>query len=218
MKTMEQPAPAAASQQEEHRAQGVEKKPPAFCRQSTCSSCALDGKTTCRQGCGEVLDFMIPALVFFIPFAGGLIIERAWIWLAVWVALAVPYFIYFQALLVCCRCPHYNTDKPFLTCHAAFGLPKIPRYNPTPLTRAGRLFFYAYLTLVILYPFPFFVVAGQWFLLVIAACALFSWVWFVSRRLCVQCINLFCPFNRLPESPRQKWNELNPVEPNPRRQ
>jgi hypothetical protein len=188
--------------------ESVGKNTPSFCSQPTCADCGLQGKTTCRQGCGDVLDFMIPATMFLIPFIGGMVVEGYWTALTVWGVLAAPYFVYFQARLVCRRCPHYNSDKMVLTCHAAFGLPKIPKYNPSPTTRGERFFLYAYLIVLFLYPFPFFLLSRQWLLIVVTGWALFSMVWFVQRRLCVQCINLFCPFNRLPADMKAKWNAL----------
>ncbi len=173
---------------------------PEFCPRETCSDCSLDGRLNCHQGPGEIADFMIPAATFFIPFIGSMILMEQWLALAVWTGLAATFFSYFQQKLVCCRCPHYANPGFFLKCHAAFGLPKIPRYNPRPLGRAGWTFLMAWFAVLFLYPFPFLIIAGQWLLLAVTGWALFSWVWFVQRRLCIQCINTFCPFNRLPRS------------------
>jgi hypothetical protein len=176
--------------------------PPGFCPKASCSSCDLDGRLNCHQGAGDIADFMIPAAMYFIPFIGGMVVMKQWEALIVWGALAAVFFSYFQQKLVCCRCPHYAGRGFFLSCHAAFGLPKIPKYNPRPLGRAGWLFLMAWLAILFLYPFPFLVLARQWLLLAITGGALFSWVWFVGRRLCVRCVNVFCPFNRLPQAAR----------------
>jgi len=181
---------------------------PEFCPQKNCSGCALDGRLNCHQGPGEIADFMLPAAMFFIPFIGGMIVMGQWQALIVWAGLAAVFFSYFQQKLVCCRCPHYAGRGFFLKCHAAFGLPKIPKYNPRPLGRAGRAFLTAWFAVLFLYPFPFLAMARQWLLLVITGWALFSWIWFVQRGLCVKCINVFCPFNRLPQT---GWAELRKI-------
>ena len=178
--------------------------PLAICPQDDCSSCDLDGALNCRQGLGDVADFMIPAAMFFVPCIGSMVVMGYWQALAIWAGFAIVFFTYIQQKLVCCRCPHYAGQGHFLKCHAAFGLPKIPKYTPRPLGRVGQILLMACFAVLFLFPFPFLIMARRWLLLIITGWALFSWIWFVHRRLCVRCINLFCPFNRLPQALQTK--------------
>ncbi|MFH1022073.1 MAG: hypothetical protein V1809_01630 [Planctomycetota bacterium] len=183
----------------------------AFCGNSVCGGCSVEGRFTCRQNFGDVVDFMAPATLYFLPAIGGMIAGGWGQALAIWGALAAAFFLYVQQKLVCCRCPHYAGSKPFLTCHAAFGLPKFPRYSPRPLGRAGRIFLYAYSAVLFLWPFPLLAMSGQWLLFSVTGGALLSWVWFVQRRLCTRCINLFCPFNRVPQPLRNTLAGMGPT-------
>ena len=79
--------------------------------------------------------------------------------------LAFSYFAIGQQWLICRHCPHYVDDKRLLRCHAAFGLPKFPKYKPGPLGRTGKTALFFCTITLFLYYFPFFACSGQWLFL-----------------------------------------------------
>jgi hypothetical protein len=141
-------------------------------------------------------------LVWAIPFFVGMIIGRAWIGLGVWGGLALLFFGYVEQLLLCRHCPHYAEPGFFLRCHANWGLPKIPRFSPRPMSRLEGAIWLLYGALLFLYYVPFFVISQQWLLLGITTAALIVAVWTVRRTRCTRCYHLSCPANRLPEDVR----------------
>jgi hypothetical protein len=132
-----------------------------------------------------------------------MVIGRFWIGLAVWGGLALLYFGYVEQLVLCRHCPHYAERGFFLRCHANWGLPKIPRFNPRPMTRLEGTIWLVYGAVLFLYYVPFFVISQQWLLLGITTCALIAAVWTVRRTQCNRCYHLSCPANRVPEDVRR---------------
>jgi hypothetical protein len=87
----------------------------------------------------------------FIPFFAGMIIGQFWVGLAVWIGLAVLFFGYVEALVLCRHCPHYAEEGFLLKCHANSGLPKIPRFDPRPLSRWEQAIWIGYVAVLFLY-------------------------------------------------------------------
>jgi hypothetical protein len=177
-------------------------KPAAACSRQTCEGCAIRGRIRCVHTPRDVAGFFMLFLVWAIPFFVGMIIGRFWIGLGVWGGLALLFFGYVEQLLLCRHCPHYAEPGFFLRCHANWGLPKIPRFSPRPMSRLEGAIWLLYGALLFLYYVPFFVISQQWLLLGITTAALIVAVWTVRRTRCTRCYHLSCPANRLPEDVR----------------
>lgn len=175
-----------------------------YCTRGSCRECGLRDELTCRQTWREIMDFMLPAAMYFMLFIAGMWQGEHATALAVWAVLAAAFFLYGQQFLICRHCPHYAGPGRFLACHAAFGLPKIPSYDPRPLTKAETAALLLVTMLLFLYYVPLFIAAGQWLFLLLTSWALFAWVWGVQRFLCSRCVNINCPFNRLSSAKREQ--------------
>lgn len=149
------------------------------------------------------MDFGVLVIGWAIPFLAGMLIGGFWVGLVVWIGLAMLFFGYVEALVLCRHCPHYAEKGPWLKCHANWGLPKFPRFNPRPMNRAERVIWLAYVAVLFLYHIPFFIVSQQWLLLAIATWALIIACWTVQRTQCTRCYHLSCPVNRVPEDVRR---------------
>ena len=175
----------------------------AACSRQTCEGCEIQGKLLCIHTSRDLIDFLVPAIGWMIPFAAGMISGRFWVGLAVWVALAVLFFGYVEALVLCRHCPHYAEQGFLLRCHANSGLPKIPRFDPRRMNKAERVVWLVYVAVLFLYYVPFFVVSQQWLLLGLTTWAAIVWAWTVQRTQCTRCYHLSCPVNRVPEEVRR---------------
>jgi hypothetical protein len=180
-------------------------KTAAACSRETCSGCPIEGKLLCLHTPRDLLDFAVLAIGFFIPFLAGMVIGRFWIPLALWFGLAVIFFGYVEALVLCRHCPHYAEEGFLLTCHANYGLPKIPPFSPRPLNRIEGIVFLGYVAVLMLYYLPFFLVSKQWLLLIITSWALVVWFWTLVRTQCTRCYHISCPLNRVPEDIRREF-------------
>ena len=177
----------------------------------TCEGCSIEGKLLCIHTPADLADFLFPAMGVFIPFFAGMIIGKFWVGLAVWIGLAVLFFGYIEALVLCRHCPHYAEEGFLLKCHANAGLPKIPRFDPRPLSRWEQAVWIAYVAVLFLYYIPFFIISEQWLLLVLTFWASLTAAWTVWRTQCNRCYNLSCPVNHVPEGLKKGFFENYPA-------
>lgn len=189
----------------------VHKTTAAACIRQTCKGCEIEGQLLCIHTGKDLVDFLVLFFSYAIPFFAGMIIGRHWVGLAIWFGLAIVFFGYVEALVLCRHCPHYAEEGFLLKCHANSGLPKIPKFDPHPLTRVEKIVWLVYVAIFVLWYIPFFVASQQWLLLGLTTWALFAAVWTVQRTQCTRCYHLSCPVNRVPEDVRQGFFENYPV-------
>jgi hypothetical protein len=175
----------------------------AACSRQTCEGCEIEGKLLCIHTPRDLMDFAILFIAYAIPFMAGMIIGKFWIGLAVWFALAVLFFGYVEALVLCRHCPHYAEKGFLLRCHANSGLPKIPKFSARPVNAVEAVVWLVYVAVLFLYFIPFFVVGHEWLLLGLTTWALVVASWTVQRTQCTRCYHLSCPVNRVPEDVRR---------------
>jgi hypothetical protein len=183
----------------------------AACSRQTCAGCAIEGELLCIHTPADLADFLFPAVGVFIPFFAGMILGGFWVGLAVWFGLAVLFFGYVEALVLCRHCPHYAEPGFLLKCHANSGLPKIPKFAPRPLRRWEQGVWLVYVAVLFLYYIPFFVISAQWLLLLLTSWATLAAVWTIWRTQCNRCYNLSCPVNHVPEEVQQAFFENYPA-------
>ena len=188
----------------------VEYKPSTACICDTCEDCELGERLLCHHTTSEKLDFIVLVIGWFIPFCAGMIIGRHWIGIAVWGALAVIFFGYVEALILCRHCPHYAEPGFFLSCHANAGLPKIPKLDARPLNRTEKIIWLGYVLVLFLYFIPFFIISQQWLLLAINVWAFILAGRMLMRTKCSRCYVVSCPLNRLPGDLREQVYEHYP--------
>jgi len=177
----------------------------AACSRQTCDGCEIRGKLLCVHTPRDVVDFYVLVIAYMIPFLAGMIMGGFWTGLWVWVGLAVVFFGYVEARVLCRHCPHYAEEGFLLKCHANWGLPKIPKLDPRPMSRAESVVLLLFFGALFLYYLPFFIVGGQWLLLAITTSALVCALWTVLRTKCTRCYHLSCPLNRVPEAVREAF-------------
>jgi hypothetical protein len=182
----------------------------AACSRETCDGCEIEGKLLCVHTPRDLLDFFVLVVAWAIPFFAGMAIGEHWIALGVWFALAVLFFTYVEALVLCRHCPHYAEEGSTLRCHANWGLPKIPRFDPRPLRRIEKVVWITYGAVLFLYYVPVFIIGGQWLLLGITTWMVIAAAWTVWRTKCTRCYNLSCPANCVPEEVRRTFFRLYP--------
>ena len=175
----------------------------AACSRQVCEGCEIKGKLLCIHMREDLVDFVVLFIGYAIPFLAGMIIGKFWIGLAAWIGLAVLFFGYIEAQVLCRHCPHYAERGFLLRCHANWGLPKIPKHDPRPMSRVEQVIWLAYVAVLFLYYIPFLAISQQWLLLALTTWALIVWIWTVQRTQCTRCYNMSCPVNRVPEDVRK---------------
>jgi hypothetical protein len=168
------------------------------CSSLTCEGCELQGRLMCIHTPTDLADFLVLFLVWAIPFFAGMILGEHWWGLAIWAGLAMVFFGYVEALVLCRHCPAYLEPGSTLRCHANWGLPKFPKFSPRPLNRTEKVVWLIYAATLFLWFVPFFIAGQQWLLLLMNAAATVTFVWTLWRTQCNRCYNLSCPLNRVP--------------------
>ncbi|MBN1304620.1 MAG: hypothetical protein JXA13_09310 [Anaerolineales bacterium] len=108
------------------------------CRKTTCQGCEIQGKLLCVHTGPKLLDFWALFFSHGIHLITGMVIGEHWTGPVIWLVLAVVFFVYFETLILCRHYPHYMEDGFMLNRHANAGLPKIPAFDPQPLTRLEK--------------------------------------------------------------------------------
>jgi hypothetical protein len=188
-----------------------EKTTAAACSRQHCDGCEIQGKLLCIHTLKDLIDFYVLFVGWFVPFLAGMIIGRFWIGLAAWIGLAGLFFGYVEALVLCRHCPHYAENGFWLRCHANWGLPKLPKFNPHPLNVREKAIWLFYTAILFLYYIPFFIISEQWLLLLLTTTALFVAAWTLQRTQCNRCYNLSCPVNRVPGDVKKAFFKIYPV-------
>ena len=146
-----------------------------------------------------LLMFAFGFLVILIPVVWGLLAAGLWVFLIVWIVYAIFFLQIWENRILCSHCPHYGSEGRTLRCHANYGLYKLWKYNPAPMSRSEKAQMVIGVAIMIGFPFPLLFFSQQWLFLIFASfgaivlgAILFGW-------LCIQCVNFSCPFNRVPK-------------------
>ncbi|WP_028313616.1 hypothetical protein [Desulfatibacillum aliphaticivorans] len=181
------------------------KQKAAACARESCQECEIKGELICYASLSDLADFFVLFVQWAIPFFAGMISGGHWSGLAVWAGLCVVFFGYVEAWLLCRHCPAYKEPGATLRCHANWGLPKLPAYNPKPMAPWEQAAWLIYVAVLFLYFVPFFVIGKQWLMLVWNLWAFFTAAWILVRTQCNRCFHLSCPANRVPEDVKQAF-------------
>lgn len=171
----------------------------AACVRQKCEGCEIQGNLLCLHTPKDLADFLVLFFGWALPFFAGMIIGNFKGGLLIWVGLAILFFGYVEALVLCRHCPHYMEKGFLLRCHANWGLPKIPKLNTKPMNLAEKIIWLIYVTVLFLYYVPFFIMSEQWLLLALTTSALLTAVWTLQRTQCNRCYHISCPVNRVPD-------------------
>jgi hypothetical protein len=191
--------------------QDSEKTTAAACSRQDCTGCEIQDKLICIHTPKDLIDFYVLFAGWVIPFLAGMIIGRFWLGLIIWTGLAALFFGYVEAFVLCRHCPHYAEKGFWLRCHANWGLPKIPRFNPGPSKFWEKAIWLGCVAALFLYYVPFFILSRQWLLLLLTTTALITAVWTLQRTQCNRCYNLSCPANRVPEDVKKVFFNNYPI-------
>ncbi len=170
--------------------------------EKTCDGCEIEGRLLCLHAGQDLADFGLLVSLPLVPFLVGMVRGRHWKGLAVWFALAIAFFGYIEAHLLCRHCPAYLQRDRTLRCHANWGLPKFPEFDPRPMGRFEQVAWLAYVAVLFLYSVPFFIAKRQFLALALATYGTVVAVWEVQRTECSRCFLLSFPANRVPEDVR----------------
>lgn len=143
--------------------------------------------------------FAFGFLVAVLPAAIGLWIAELGLFLVVWLVYMIIFLQIWENRILCRHCPYYAMKGRTLRCHANYGLVKLWKYNPAPMSRSEQIQMIIGVMIFIGFPFPFLLLGQQWLLLVITSFGTIIFASMLFAVLCPRCVNFSCPFNRVPK-------------------
>lgn len=178
---------------------------------STCDDCSIAGRLVCRHTWSDLTAFASLFVPFGVTAVAGMVLAGFGWWLLGWAVYMALFFNVWETWALCRHCPYYARSGHTLHCLANHGCLKLWRYAPGPLTRSEQIQFLIGAALLVLYPFPFMLLDGQWLLSAIAA--LMGAAFFINLRVkyCPHCVNFSCPLNAVPTDVRDAYLRGNPV-------
>lgn len=188
-------------------------KPPLCTSQppAECQDCSLNTHLMCRYDKRDTLHFLMIFLPFGVTAIGGVIYSGLGWWLLGWLAYALFFFFVWEARVLCSHCPYWAEEGRVLRCHANYGVIKLWKYNPEPMSRFEGIQFLAGAALLVLIPVVLLVVGGAFLLAAIALASGISFGYLLWHNICNRCVNFSCPLNHVDEGTRQMFLVRNPV-------
>lgn len=132
-------------------------------------------------------------------------------YLVFWLLYAIFFFFVWEARVLCRHCPYWGEAGRILHCHANFGVFKIWKYHPGPMSRSEKLQFILGSSLVLAFPFPFLLLGREYLLALIGLSTMVSGIYLLRRNICTRCVNFSCPLNAVPKATIEAFLVRNPV-------
>lgn len=174
-----------------------------------CNTCNLDEILTCRFSIKDTIIFDLTFLIFFVPSLIGMIISSYWLGLLIYVIYWVVFLQIWENKTLCSHCPHYGEESKIIRCYGNYGLYKLWKYDPSPMSKSHQIQFILGIAILVLYPIPFLIVSNHYLLLILTITGIGIWVGVQSSRMCKRCINFSCPMNRVSNDLVKKYLEIN---------
>ena len=157
--------------------------------ESFCRNCTLSANLMCRYDRRDTLHFFMLILPFFVASIGGMITAGYGWWLFGWLGYMLFFFFVWEARVLCSHCPYWAEDSCILHCHANFGVIKIWRFHPEPMSKSEGIQFIIGVLIFILYPLIFCILRGQYLVGVIGFASAISFGYLLNRNICSRCVN-----------------------------
>jgi hypothetical protein len=176
-----------------------------------CKECTLPDRLMCRFDPGDTLHFFMLTLPLLVTTIGGVIAAGYGGYLLGWLAYAVFFFFVWEARVLCSHCPYWAEESRTLHCHANYGVIKLWKYRPGPMSRAEQIQFAVGAIGLVLYPAFFMILGAEYLLAAITIVSSISWGYLLRRHVCTRCINFSCPMNAVPKPLVDAYLKNNPV-------
>lgn len=175
-----------------------------------CRSCTLTGQLMCRYQGRDTMHFFMVVLPFFFVTIGGVVRSGYGWWLLGWLAYALFFFFIWEARVLCRHCPYWAEEGRVLRCHANYGVIKLWKYRPGPMSRSEQAQFVIGALLLVVYLLVFLIVGQEYLLAASAVVSAISMTYLLRRNICTRCINFSCPLNNVPRPLVEAYLQRNP--------
>lgn len=177
---------------------------------ANCGDCQMKGRLLCRFDRNDMLHFFMIILPYAAVVISGAIRAGYGIYLLLWLTYSLSFFFIWEAYILCRHCPFWAEPGRVLHCHANYGVIKIWKYQPGPMSRSERIQFILGALIWIGFPFPLLLLGREYLLSFIGLCAAISAVYLLKKNVCSRCVNFSCPLNNVPKPLVDAYLRRNP--------
>ncbi len=177
---------------------------------TACEDCILGGKLMCRYEKRDILHFFMIWLPFFGASIVGVIRAGYGWWLLGWLAYMLFFFFLWEARVLCSHCPYWAGEGLMLRCPANYGVIKLWKYRPGPMSRAEQIQFLIGALLLLLIPIILMVAGKDYLTALIGLASAISFSYLLRRNICTRCINFSCPLNDVDSETQKAFFARNP--------
>lgn len=211
----------------------VPKNPYSICtwdEENACLECEIEGKLICKTDKPFRKNFILRHLTFRGTAFLGLIIIGAFLnnwWLTIVYAIGVFLnFAIIEPRFLCSHCPFYAEKGFILHCNTLYGLPKLWKYRPGPITKTEKVIQIISGGFVDMFPIVAFIygiiimftgsatsteriaLIGITIILILLMIQLNK---LIQSEVCPKCPNFSCAMNKVPKSLRDSYIKRNPI-------
>jgi hypothetical protein len=176
-----------------------------------CAGCFLASQLMCRFEHADLLSFLLSFLPFGIAVVAGAIRSGLAVYLLAWLAYWPLFFFLWEARVLCSHCPYWAAEGAILRCHANYGVVKLWRYRPGPMSQPEKVQFILGASLFVGFPLGLLVIGAEYVLALVAAGAVVSAGYGLWRHGCSRCVNFSCPANHVPRKLVEAYLSRNPA-------
>ncbi len=175
-----------------------------------CLSCLNHTNLICRYDPADLFHFFMLFLPLAITAIGGAIVSGMGVYLWYWLAYAIFFFFIWEANVLCSHCPYWAEPSHVLHCNANYGVIKLVRYKPQPMSHSEQVQFIIGALILALFPIVLLAIARQYLLTGICLVSALSFGYLLYHDICDKCVNFSCPLNHVPGKNKAAYLEKNP--------
>lgn len=175
-----------------------------------CRDCLLKNRLMCRFDREDMLNFFMIVFPYAVTVIAGTIRAGFGLYLLLWLAYSLFFFFIWEARILCRHCPFWAEDTRVLHCHANYGVVKIWKYTPFPMSSSEKAQFILGALLWLGFPLPFLLLGHEYLLTLTGLSAAVSGVFLLRKNVCSRCINFSCPLNSVPKILLDDYLNRNP--------
>ncbi|MCK4777040.1 MAG: hypothetical protein KAS39_01610, partial [Actinomycetia bacterium] len=128
-----------------------------------------------------------------------------------WAGFMLFFFTLWEIRILCSHCPYYAEKGKTIHCIANYGMPKLWKYRPGPVSMAEKIQLFIGFIILFGYPFPFMIIGRKYMLAVFSLWGVILFFWTLQKYTCTKCVNFSCPLNRVEKEVVDQYLRKNPV-------
>jgi hypothetical protein len=164
-----------------------------------CGDCGLTGRLMCKYDRSDTVHFFMIMMPFLIPAAAGAISGGLGVWLPGILGYGLFIFFGWDARVLCSHCLNWAAEGRMQRCHANYGVIKLWKFLPEPMSRSEQAQFLIGASLFIVFPLVILIIGRAYLPAIIALATAVSGFYLLRRNICARCISFSCPVNGVPK-------------------